>query len=482
MLVERMVLRGDSMLPINVACVARLAAICLATSLSFPSIAGSSEDASAAYVIGDYVTALRLWQELAQQGDASAQTRLGAMYRDGRGTPRDYQRAVEWFSKAAEQGDALAQTNLGFMYQNGRGVPQDDQRAVELYRKAAEQGNSRAQSNLGYMYTTGRGIAKDDALAALWYRKSAEQGNAFGQNNLATMYQEGRGGLPQDDQQAVDWFRKAAEQGNASAQNDLGFMYQNGRGVPHDDQRAVEWYRKAAEQGNAVAQGNLGAMYHDGRGVPKDDAAAAQWLQKAAKQGDATAQSLLASISGGQAEIEKVEKTLRERQSNSAVIAVEPGVHEGAAPTTKAGSPGQDGLVIIRVDVARLNNVGETVATEAADGYRIKNLTTGRDYGSHLARSGIDAREVEEGIYCLDSVKGGPNNVDIQYCREPYFTVAPGKVNNAGWWRIGYSIVTDLRNGTVQLVFGPKYFKEVLADAKKYEKELLRKYGIAVED
>ena len=476
---------GDSMQPINFGFLARVAVICLVTSLSFRSIAGPSEDATAAYVNGDYATALHLWQELAQQGDASAQASLGAMYRDGRGVPRDNAAAFEWFSKAAEQGNALAQNNLGLMYRSGRGVPQDDQRAVEWYRKAAEQGNASAQNNMGFMYGTGRGVAKDDVLAALWYRKSAEQGNAIAQVNLGSMYQDGRGGLLKDDKQAVDWYRKAAEQGNAHAQSSLGLMYQDGRGgLPRDDKQAVDWYRKAAEQGDANAQNALGLMYQNGRGVPRDDQRAVEWYRKAAAQGNVIAQTLLASIEAAQSQIQKTDKPTQEREANSAVSAVEPVVREGVDPIPTGGSVGQNGLVIIRVDIARLNNVGETSNIEGAGGYYIKNLKTGHEYSSSPKFThGVDAREVEAGIYCLDSVTGGPNNVELQYCREPFFTVLPGKVNNAGWWRIGYSINSGPAfTGTVRLVFGPKYFKEVFGDAKKYEKELLQKYGIAVEN
>src|SRR3989442_11068146 len=149
----------------NLARFARLAAFFLAASLSLPSIASPSEDADAAYKNGDYASARRLWHELAQQGDASAQTHLGVMYRDGRGVPRDDQQAVEWFRKAAEQGNAIGQANLGFMYERGRAAPQDDQQAVEWFRKAAEQGNALGQANLGFMYERGRGVAKDDAEA-----------------------------------------------------------------------------------------------------------------------------------------------------------------------------------------------------------------------------------------------------------------------------------------------------------------------------
>ena len=41
-------------------------------------VAGPLEDGLEAYNSGDYVTALRLWQPLAEQGDAYAQNNLGS--------------------------------------------------------------------------------------------------------------------------------------------------------------------------------------------------------------------------------------------------------------------------------------------------------------------------------------------------------------------------------------------------------------------
>jgi TPR repeat protein len=43
-----------------------------------------------AYDRGDYETAFKEWQPLADQGDARAQYRLGAIYHDGQGVPQDY--------------------------------------------------------------------------------------------------------------------------------------------------------------------------------------------------------------------------------------------------------------------------------------------------------------------------------------------------------------------------------------------------------
>jgi TPR repeat protein len=59
----------------------------------------------------------------AEEGNAEAQNKLGALYRDDRSVLKDDAQAVAWFRKAAEQGYAPAEANLADMYFEGKGVP-----------------------------------------------------------------------------------------------------------------------------------------------------------------------------------------------------------------------------------------------------------------------------------------------------------------------------------------------------------------------
>ena len=59
----------------------------------------------------------------AEQGDAQAQTTLGAIYLAGREIPQDYAEALLWYRKAANQGYAEAQFSLGTIYERRQGVP-----------------------------------------------------------------------------------------------------------------------------------------------------------------------------------------------------------------------------------------------------------------------------------------------------------------------------------------------------------------------
>jgi len=141
---------------------------------------GDFQKGVAAYQSGDYATALREFQPLAEQGDASAQNNLGWMYEKGQGVPQDYKTAVKWTTLAAEQGDADAQFNLGVMYHEGKGVPQNDKTAVKWYRLAAEQGHADAQISLGAMYAFGTGVLKDYVYTHMWGNIAATNGNTLG--------------------------------------------------------------------------------------------------------------------------------------------------------------------------------------------------------------------------------------------------------------------------------------------------------------
>ena len=121
--------------------------------ISFPSWSGDFQKGLAAYVVGDYATALREWASLAEQGDAEAQYSLGVMYSNGIGVPQDDKTSVKWYTLAAEQGVANAQYNLGIYYLQGQGVLQDYKTAVKWFTLAAEKGVAIAQYDLGVLYS-----------------------------------------------------------------------------------------------------------------------------------------------------------------------------------------------------------------------------------------------------------------------------------------------------------------------------------------
>ena len=155
-----------------------LLVLTLAASLASAAVAGPYEDGPAAYIKGDYATALKLYRPLADQGYAEAQFMLGLMYHGGQGVPQDYAQAVSWFRKAADQGYAYAQYGLGVMYYYGQGVPQDYIQEHMWLNLAAshqtdptERANAVKQRDLVAAKMNTAQIAEAQRLASAWKPK-----------------------------------------------------------------------------------------------------------------------------------------------------------------------------------------------------------------------------------------------------------------------------------------------------------------------
>ncbi|MFO0485271.1 MAG: tetratricopeptide repeat protein [Sphingobacteriia bacterium] len=109
----------------------------------------------------DYSQAAHWYQKAAEQGDSDAQYDLGLLYQEGKVAPPEtpqafrwvakllkmpgsegYKQAAYWWKKAAEQNHVVAQYKLGLLYKEGRGVPKDEEKAHYWFLKAAEQGST----------------------------------------------------------------------------------------------------------------------------------------------------------------------------------------------------------------------------------------------------------------------------------------------------------------------------------------------------
>ena len=282
----------------------RFAAVVVLALLLLPAVAmaGPPTGGLAAFHRRDFQTAVKIWQPLAEQGNAHAQFDLGVMYERGLGVEQDYAEAMKWYRKAADQGDAHGQHGIAKLYSIGDGVPQDYVEAMKWDRKAADQGYANAQFTLGVNYYAGRGSQQDYGEALKLWRKAADQGDSSAQYWLGRIYKAGLG-VPQDYPEAMKWFLKAADQGDAGAQFELGVIYFTGNYglkvdntenlgsldgtnwvTPNDYVDAAKWFRKAADQGDAYAQSDLGQMYEKGLGVGQDLAEAYFWYGLAKKQ------------------------------------------------------------------------------------------------------------------------------------------------------------------------------------------------------
>jgi soluble lytic murein transglycosylase-like protein len=80
--------------------------------------------------------------------DAAELTRLAQKYDLAQGVEQDFFKANQLYCRAARAGYAEAQFRLGWIYANGRGVPRNDAIAAALFAMAAEQGHEYARRRL----------------------------------------------------------------------------------------------------------------------------------------------------------------------------------------------------------------------------------------------------------------------------------------------------------------------------------------------
>jgi TPR repeat protein len=84
---------------------------------------------------------LQLCKDSALAGDVDAQVLLGSLYFDGGPVKPDHAEARKWFAMAAGQKNPDAARRLGQMYADGDGGPKDIKKAMELWQTAEAAGD-----------------------------------------------------------------------------------------------------------------------------------------------------------------------------------------------------------------------------------------------------------------------------------------------------------------------------------------------------
>ncbi len=196
---------------------------------------------------------------------------------------------AQWVYAAACQGLVEAQTTLGQMLLDGRGTPACAEAARRWFTLAAQAGHAPAANMLGRCLERGWGGKQDYPRAAQWYRQAAEAGLDWGQYNLANMQLRGRG-VPRDVQQAFDGFAAAAAQGHAKSINLVARFLEEGWIGPPDVAQAATWYLRAAEGGDFRGQYNLATLLTQSGRVTE----AIPWFERAGETGSRDFQRLAA--------------------------------------------------------------------------------------------------------------------------------------------------------------------------------------------
>jgi TPR repeat protein len=247
----------------------------------------------------------------AEAGDAAAQSRLGILYRNGRGLPQSDREAFRWIREAAEAGHGPAQHYLGLFYLSGVGTQVDLERAARWLRRAADRDEAETLLALAWFALDENGVPGFAAETTALVRNSAELGLARADRAIERM--QGERTPPPAEESGIDWLRQTAESGNAQAQYQLGLALDTGLAMPADPGEAVGWFERAAAGGEARAMRRLGLSHLLGRGVRQDRTAAYRWFWLAQRRGDPMAEQdalYLAALLG---------RDLRERAQAEAV-------------------------------------------------------------------------------------------------------------------------------------------------------------------
>ena len=91
------------------------------------------KEAVAAQKRGDFETARKEYQALAEKGDDKAMIDLGVMYHTGEGVKQDYSKAMDWYLKALKKNNGDGYSNIGVMYRDGLGVETNRPIAYALF-------------------------------------------------------------------------------------------------------------------------------------------------------------------------------------------------------------------------------------------------------------------------------------------------------------------------------------------------------------
>jgi len=219
----------------------------------------------AEFKMAHYDNARKIWQVIAQRGNAEANFNLGILYEDGLGVSQDLAQALLYYEAAAIGGSFKAQYRLGLLYFVGEVVPLDKTKAKRWLTKAAEGGDrdsiemlailsdaNGSQRDKEFLRAETAHASADYLLAANIWQRLADDNDSISRTRLAWLYEKGLG-VKRDLKRAAKLFRQSAVDGDADAQYALAVMLQTGKGQVQDFHESELWLQKAANLGHRAA-------------------------------------------------------------------------------------------------------------------------------------------------------------------------------------------------------------------------------------
>ena len=156
-----------------------LVTLTMALALLSPPVLADFDSGLSAYHNGDYQTAFKEFEYLAERGIVLAQTNLGYMYSLGEGVPQDLEKSAFWFRKAAENGSTAAQLTMGALAFHGEGVERSAVEAYAWFSVAAAGGQDSATDYVVILTTQLNSVQFNRArkLSEKYYEKFGVPGN-----------------------------------------------------------------------------------------------------------------------------------------------------------------------------------------------------------------------------------------------------------------------------------------------------------------
>ncbi|WP_029935178.1 SEL1-like repeat protein [Sphingomonas sp. UNC305MFCol5.2] len=222
---------------------------------------------------------------------------LANIYMNGFGpVAKNTAEAREWYERAFKVGHVPGAKKLGDIYNEGLGTPRDGAKAVSWYRQAAKLNHPGAQAALADILWEGEdGVPQDRKAALGWYQAAARNGHAGALYALARAYDLGEE-VKADPELAMGFYKTAALGGNAAAKVAMGTYFYEGKMVPRDLAMARKWFEAGAAGDDPDGMFNLAAMLAKGEGGDKDVTKALALLRRAALQGHKTAPRAIAAL------------------------------------------------------------------------------------------------------------------------------------------------------------------------------------------
>lgn len=203
---------------------------------------------------------LNYYELLVTQGDLNAMFQLGNLLVE-RGYEPDLRRAADLFRKASDELPAAA-ARLGRLYMDGRGYPKDNKLAFDWLKKAADKQNPMGLTYLGVMYELGM------------YGEGLYGANFVGGKAAQPKYQD-----------AFKYYKQAADLGYPEAQYRIGVCYLHGYGTKQDIRASVKNLQLASQHQNLRAIMQLAEMQSSGRGIPRSCDGAVDMYKNVAERG-----------------------------------------------------------------------------------------------------------------------------------------------------------------------------------------------------